>query len=48
MEYADISELDDKVQYIKVTWRKMINYASVFTKEFRNGRLVDGSVRSVA
>lgn len=35
MEYTDISELDDKVQYIKVTWRKMINYASVFTKEFQ-------------
>lgn len=32
-EYADISELDDRANYVRVTWRKMINYASTFTKE---------------
>jgi len=30
----NIADLDDKALYLRVTWSKMINYASTFAKEF--------------
>jgi len=31
---SNISDLDDKAHYLRITWSKMINYASTFSKEF--------------
>jgi hypothetical protein len=35
MNYVDISELDQRANYVRVTWNKMINYAGTFARELQ-------------